>query len=71
MLYIYNMLGKRKNNQNLEGKTVSDDERNYTIRTKINKPAAVVFDAVVSSGTIIKYFVDATNQAHLTAELLP
>ena len=41
---------------------MSNNERNYTIRTKINKPAAVVFDAVVSSGTIIKYFVDATSQ---------
>ncbi len=36
-------------------------ERNYTVRTKINKPVAEVFNAVVDSGTIIKYFVNATS----------
>ena len=36
-------------------------ERNYTVRTKINKPVAEVFKAVVSAETAVKYFVDATS----------
>lgn len=36
-------------------------EKNYTVRTKINKPVAEVFKAVVDSGTIIKYFVNKTS----------
>ncbi len=34
---------------------------NYTIRTKIKRPVAEVFDAIVSSETIIKYFTNGTS----------
>ena len=36
-------------------------ERNYRVQTRINKPAAQVFKAVIDSDTIIKYFVDRTS----------
>ena len=35
--------------------------QNYTVRTKINKPAKEVFNAVVSKSSIIKYFTDGTS----------
>jgi len=34
---------------------------NYTVRTKINKPVVEVFDAIVSSATIIKYFTNGSS----------
>lgn len=37
------------------------EEKNYTVRTRINKPVAEVFRAVVDSGTIINYFVNRTS----------
>lgn len=36
-------------------------DRNYTIRTKINKPVAEVFAAIVSKEQAVKYFVNATS----------
>ncbi len=41
---------------------------NYTIRTKINKPVADVFSAVVSSETIIKYFTNGTSSDLIEGE---
>lgn len=35
--------------------------RNYTVRTKINKPVAAVFDAVVNSDIMTEYFTDAVS----------
>jgi uncharacterized protein YndB with AHSA1/START domain len=34
---------------------------NYTIRTKINKPVVDVFNAIVSSARIIKYFTNGSS----------
>ena len=36
-------------------------DRNYTVRTKINKPVAEVFAAIVSSEHATKYFVNKTS----------
>lgn len=36
-------------------------ERNYTVRTKINKPVAEVFKAVIESESATKYFVNQTS----------
>ncbi len=36
-------------------------ERNYTVQTKIRRPVAVVFDAIVNADTICKYFADKTS----------
>ncbi len=36
-------------------------ERNYTVQTKIQRPVAVVFDAIVNEETICKYFADKTS----------
>jgi len=38
-------------------------ERNYTVRTRINKPVAEVFKAVANREIITKYFVDATSHS--------
>ena len=35
--------------------------RNYTVRTRILKPVAEVFEAIASKEKIINYFVDATS----------
>jgi uncharacterized protein YndB with AHSA1/START domain len=35
--------------------------RNYTVQTKILRPVADVFDAIVSSERMKKYFVDGTS----------
>jgi uncharacterized protein YndB with AHSA1/START domain len=35
--------------------------RNYTVRTKIKRPVADVFDAVVSSERMLGYFVDGAS----------
>jgi uncharacterized protein YndB with AHSA1/START domain len=35
--------------------------RNYTVRTKIKRPVADVFDAVVSSDTMKNYFLDGAS----------
>ncbi len=35
--------------------------RNYTVRTKINKPAAEVFRAVVDADLMTKYFTDSVS----------
>ena len=35
--------------------------RNYTVRTKIQRPVAEVFDAVVSSDTLCAYFADSAS----------
>lgn len=37
------------------------NEKNYRVQTRINKPAAEVFRAIVDSGSIIKYFVNRTS----------
>lgn len=36
------------------------EDRNYRVQTKINKPVAEVFQAVVSGETIVHYFVNST-----------
>lgn len=38
-------------------------ERNYTVRTRINKPVAEVFKAVADREIITKYFVDASSHS--------
>ena len=35
--------------------------RNYTVQTKINRPVADVFDAVVSKKKMLNYFVDGAS----------
>lgn len=44
------------------------EDRNYTVRTRINKPVAEVFNAVVDSKTIIKYFVNRTSSDMISGE---
>ena len=38
-------------------------ERNYTVRTRINRPIADVFKAIVDREIITRYFVDATSHS--------
>ena len=38
-------------------------ERNYTVRTRINRPVADVFKAIVDREIITRYFVDATSHS--------
>lgn len=42
--------------------------RNYTVRTQINKPVSEVFDAVVSSDILARYFTDASSGDLLAGE---
>jgi uncharacterized protein YndB with AHSA1/START domain len=42
-----------------EEETMSD--RNYTVQTKIQRPVAEVFDAIVNKNTICKFFTDKTS----------
>lgn len=35
--------------------------RNYTVRTRIEKPAGVVYDAIVSADTLDRYFTGRTS----------
>lgn len=35
--------------------------RNYTVRTRITKPAGVVYAAIVSSKTLVRYFTEQTS----------
>jgi uncharacterized protein YndB with AHSA1/START domain len=35
--------------------------RNYTVQTKIRRPVAAVFDAIVNEETVCEYFVDKTS----------
>lgn len=34
---------------------------NYTVRTRIEKPAGVVYDAIVSADTLVRYFAGRTS----------
>lgn len=36
-------------------------ERNYTVQTRIQRPVAVVFGAIVNEETICRYFADRTS----------
>ncbi len=57
MLYFYNV------SVNGPGSAVEEAEvsRNYTVQTKILRPVADVFDAVVSSERMKKYFIDGAS----------
>ena len=35
--------------------------RNYTVQTRIMRPVAEVFDAIVSKDKMMKYFVDGAS----------
>lgn len=44
--------------------------RNYTVRTRILRPVAEVFDAVASSGKLCNYFVDKASGDLVPGEII-
>ena len=42
--------------------------RNYTVSTKINRPVADVFDAVVSRDRLTGYFTDSSSSDLIAGE---
>lgn len=44
--------------------------RNYTVRTRINKPVAEVFQAVISREIMTRYFIDAASSDLIVGETI-
>ena len=57
MLYFYNVFIKPRIQRVRRQKMA----RNYTVQTKILRPVAEVFDAIVSSDKLCNYFTDRTS----------